>query len=176
MNRMNSHKAMITVWYIFCVMTAMLCALRWGICGRTLTACLFLFFLALGAGCDIRTMHIPDRIVLACGTAGILSVPFFREISLADRIWGVFGVSVLLLCIALLVPGSFGGGDIKLVAASGMFLGWEGNLLAFSLAVFMAGAFCVWMLLWGKLGRKSRIAFGPFLCAGIILQMTGSVF
>ena len=87
---------------------------------------------------------------------------------------GMAGVSVLLLCITLLAPGSFGGGDIKLMAVSGLFLGWEGNLRAFSLAVFTAGAFCLWMLLWGKLERKARISFAPFICAGILMQITGS--
>ncbi len=164
----------ITVWYLFCAVTAMIWILRWGIAGRTIISCLFLFFLTLIAECDIRTMRIPDRLVIVCGAAGLLSVPFFPEISLADRGLGMAGVSILLLCITLLAPGSFGGGDIKLMAASGLFLGWEGNLRAFSLAVFTAGAFCLWMLLWGKLERKARISFAPFICAGILMQITGS--
>ena len=41
----------ITVWYLFCAVTAMIWILRWGIAGRTIISCLFLFFLALIAEC-----------------------------------------------------------------------------------------------------------------------------
>lgn len=170
----KTERAVRIIWYSFCVIIAAISIRRFGIGGRVFTAGLFLLSLALAGAEDIRTMHIPDWITAACGAAGLLSIPFFPEISLAGRCLGAFGVSGLLLCITLLAPGSFGGGDVKLTAASGIFLGLEGNLRAFALAVFMAGAFCVWMLFRGKLGRRDRIAFGPFLCAGMMLQAAGS--
>lgn len=132
---------------------------------------IFLLLLATAAWKDIRTRRISNAIVLGIAAAGIFSIPFFPAISLADRGIGVFCVSLPLLILTMIVPGSFGGGDIKLMAASGIFLGWEANLEAFALAVFLAGGYCIWMLLRKKLNRRERIAFGPFLCAGIIAKM-----
>ena len=132
---------------------------------------MFLLLLATPAWKDIRTRRIPNVIVLGIAAAGIFSIPFFPAISFADRGIGIFYVSVPLLVLTWIVPGCFGGGDIKLMAASGIFLGWEANLEAFALAVFLAGGYCIWMLLRKKLSRRERIAFGPFLCAGIIAKM-----
>ncbi len=132
---------------------------------------MFLLLLATVAWKDIHTRRIPNVIVLGIAAAGIFSIPFFPAISLADRGIGIFCVSVPLLVLTWIVPGCFGGGDIKLMAASGIFLGWEANLEAFALAVFLAGGYCIWMLLRKKLSRRERIAFGPFLCAGIIAKM-----
>ncbi len=132
---------------------------------------MFLLLLATAVWKDIRTRRIPNVIVLGIAAAGIFSIPFFPVISLADRGIGIFCVSVPLLVLTWIVPGCFGGGDIKLMAASGIFLGWEANLEAFALAVFLAGGYCIWMLLRKKLSRRERIAFGPFLCAGIIAKM-----
>ncbi len=132
---------------------------------------MFLLLLATAVWKDIRTRRIPNVIVLGIAAAGIFSIPFFPAISLADRGIGIFCVSVPLLVHTWIVPGCFGGGDIKLMAASGIFLGWEANLEAFALAVFLAGGYCIWMLLRKKLSRRERIAFGPFLCAGIVAKM-----
>ena len=132
---------------------------------------MFLLLLATAAWKDIHTRRISNAIVLGIAAAGIFSIPFFPAISLVDRGIGVFCVSLPLLILTMIVPGSFGGGDIKLMAASGIFLGWEANLEAFALAVFLAGGYCIWMLLRKKLSRRERIAFGPFLCAGIVAKM-----
>lgn len=138
---------------------------------KSLLSYIFLILLAAAAWKDIRTRRIPNAIVLGIAAAGILSIPFFPAISLADRGIGIFCVSLPLLIITLLVPGSFGGGDIKLMAASGIFLGWEMNLRAFALAALIAGAWCIWKLLRKQLDRKAQIAFGPFLCIGIVTEV-----
>lgn len=147
------------------------CVWKWKISGKTLAAYIFLFLSMAAAWKDIQMKRIPDIIVLGMAAAGILSIPFFPEIGLAERGIGMLCVSVLLLFIALAVQGSFGGGDIKLMAASGIFLGWESNLGAFALAVLAAGGWCVWKLFRKQLNRKEQIAFGPFLCAGIAAEV-----
>ncbi len=155
--------------------SVIICLGKWGMSGRSFTACMFLLFLTVAAREDVRTKRIPNRMVIGAGTAGMLSVLFFPEVSIGSRGIGMLGVSLLLLIITLIVPGSFGGGDIKLMTASGIFLGWEYNLRAFVLAVFTAGVYCSWMLLRGKMNRKDHIAFGPFLCAGIMAEVIGSL-
>ena len=69
--------------------------------------------------------------------------------------------------ITLAYPGAFGGGDIKLMAAAGLFLGPVRTTEAFGIAVIMAGGYAVRLLLSGRAKGNSRLRFGPFLCLGI---------
>lgn len=135
--------------------------------GRAVIICLFLGVLAVVARTDKKTMTIPDKLVLAALGVSLCSIPFFPEIGLMERVFGIYSASILLLLITLCVPGAFGGGDIKLMAACGVFLGWRYSLLALVIAIFLGAAYGVWMLTIGKADRKSRIAFGPFLCIGM---------
>ena len=69
---------------------------------------------------DWRTHKIPDR-----WNAGILLVAVLLalvdpSVSWQERILGMFAVSVPMACLLFFVPGSFGGGDIKFVAAVGI--------------------------------------------------------
>ena len=88
---------------------------------------------------------------------------------LVDSLGGVcFGMGVFLV-ILLIRPGAFGGGDVKLLAAGGVYLGVERTAVAFGLSILLAGGYC---LIAGKL-RKERgrqIAFAPFLGAGMALS------
>lgn len=138
--------------------------------GRIVIVSIFFYILVVIALTDIRTKKIPDSLVLSLGVCGLFSIPFFVEISLAERLLGVLGVSLFLILITCIVPGSFGGGDIKLMAASGIFLGGKRNDEAFVIALILAGIYCVIMLVGGKIGRKSQVSFGPFLCVGIMVK------
>lgn len=135
--------------------------------GRIAVTGLFLGILAIVAWIDRKTMTIPDKLVLAVLGASLLSAAFFPEIGWKERILGMCSASLLLLAITLCVPGAFGGGDIKLMAACGVFLGWRYSLLALVAAVFFGAAYGGWMLATGKAERKTQIAFGPFLCMGM---------
>ena len=76
---------------------------------------------------------------------------------------------ILLLC--LVIPGAFGGGDIKLMAAAGLLLGWQHTLLAAFLAVLGGGGYGAYLLARKLADRKDHFAFGPFLCTGIVLAL-----
>lgn len=152
--------------------SAALCALRFGPGLRAvLLAALLCVFLAVSIT-DLSSRRIPDCLVLAALVISALSVPLFPQPGLGERILGIFSVSLPLLGVSLMVPGAFGGGDIKLLAACGLLLGWHLSLQSFVIAIFAAGLWTVPALMTGKAGRRSRIALGPFLCLG----MTASIF
>ena len=132
---------------------------------------IFLFIITLmAAGCqDMKFMKIENKWnAVLSGIAG-LSCVTMPELTLASRIIGLFCVSVPFLLAALLVPGSFGGGDIKLMAAGGLFLGWKAVLASTVMGIFLAGIWAGSRLLMGKLERKERFPLGPFLCLGMAL-------
>lgn len=116
---------------------------------------------------DLQTLKIPDRWNLILAATGILSLVFNVDSGPAERVAGVFVISLPMLIMDFIIPGGFGGGDIKLMAAAGLFLGWKKEVLAALLAFLAAGFFAVYLLLTGKAGRKDCFAFGPFLCGGL---------
>ena len=155
--------------------SAVLCLWRFGGTGEgwfQLTPSVILVFaflsvLTVVAFIDIDTMEIPNGLVLAAACCGIISLFVFPEITLLSKIIGVFSVSVPLLVLTLLIPGAFGGGDIKLMAACGLFLGWQLSLVSLFLAILTGGLYGGILLATGKKGKKEHFAFGPFLCGGM---------
>ena len=87
-----------------------------------------------------------------------------------DYIIGFVGVSCFLLLIYIITKGKgIGGGDIKLMAVSGLILGWKYNILAFILGCILGS---VIHLIRMRVSKKDRVlAFGPYLSAGIMIAI-----
>lgn len=128
------------------------------------------FFALLGviAWTDWKTMRIPNRLNAAVFVTGLCAVFTVPGPGVPERVLGMFVVSVPMLLAALLAPGGFGGGDIKLMAAGGMFLGWEGNVLAAALGIFAGGIWGLYLLLFKRADRRDVFPFGPCLCGGML--------
>ncbi|MEG1426556.1 MAG: prepilin peptidase [Oscillospiraceae bacterium] len=119
---------------------------------------------------DKDTMEIPNGLSISIAILGILSIFLFPEVSLLDRGIGVLCVSVPFFLLTLAIDGAFGGGDMKLMAAAGLFLGWKLTLVALFISLITGGGYGAYLLLTKKKGRKDHFAFGPFLCTGIMLS------
>ena len=115
---------------------------------------------------DMDSMEIPNPflIFLLIPAAGLMfSTP---ETGYLEHVIGFFCVSVPMLAIALVIPGGFGGADIKLMAVMGFALGWKGALLAMFVALLSAGIYSAAMMAAGRMTRKSQFPFGPHLALG----------
>lgn len=134
---------------------------------RALLMFAFLGALTVIAFIDADTMEIPNGLIIAVAIIGLISILLFPEIGLLDRGIGIVCVSVPFLLLALVIEGAFGGGDIKLVAATGLLLGWKLNLVGLFFALLTGGAYGIYLLAAKKKGRKDHFAFGPFLCFGM---------
>lgn len=122
---------------------------------------------------DCRTMKITNR-SLALLLVFILADTLLYgkgDMGGFDRLAGALCVSVPMFLLTLLVPGAFGGGDIKLMAVCGFWLGWKDCLTAMAAAVITGGIFAAGLLLTKARGRKSHMAFGPFLILGILAAL-----
>lgn len=119
---------------------------------------------------DAYTQTIPPVLNIILGALGLLSILTMPGMSVAERVIGFFCISVPMFLIVLLVPGGFGGGDIKMMAASGILLGWKGNLAAFFIGLIIGGVYGAFLLISGKKGRKEHFAFGPCLSIGIFVS------
>lgn len=139
-------------------------------CGRTLSAAV-LGILTVVAFMDIDTLEIYDRfpaLLLVCGAAAQFVFP---GPGIKSRLLGCVIVSLPMLLLALVVPGGFGGGDIKLMFGAGFFLGARLTVVAAFLGILLGGGFGALLLAAKKADRKTRFAFGPFLCIGIAAAM-----
>lgn len=130
--------------------------------------------IALFAGisaADIRWRRIPDIFIYILLGIGILLLIADGELSAAERMWGAAAVSVPMAGLMFLFPGSFGGGDVKLMAAAGLVLGAGLILVGAAAGILFCGAYCMFLLIRRQAGRKTQLAFGPFLCMGMVFSM-----
>ena len=125
----------------------------------------FLFLLAAAARSDLKERRIPDIVSAGIMLTGIAAVWWMPETGIWQRITGMLAVSVPLLIVTMIKQGAFGGGDIKLLAAGGLFLGADAVLEAFFIAMTAAGLYGIVLLMKGK-GRKKKFALGTFFVHG----------
>lgn len=113
---------------------------------------------------DIEHQIIPNKLIVFTLVAGII-LAFIDNISFINAVVGMLLGGGVLLILAL-VPGSLGGGDIKLMFVLGIFLGAKGVIFALFLAFVIASIISILLLLFKIKKRKDHIPFGPFLALG----------
>ena len=145
-----------------------LCLLRFDLtvlCLRNYVFLCCLFFLTLT---DLEEMVIPDECHVISVTVWVLTLSFTGE-TLRDgclKILSGILAGGLLLAVSLILDRvlgreSLGGGDIKLLAVTGLYLGPVGTLFALMISCALG------LLLRGAVSEKGKeFPFGPFLAAG----------
>jgi len=122
---------------------------------------------------DAKTQEIPDVLVVAITVAGVVWVAIGGitwQNALVGAIAGALPLLIIdRLSLLLAKKDAFGYGDVKLMAAVGLFLGWQLVFVAFFFAFVSGGLVASAFLLAKKVERGQYIAFGPFLCLGSIL-------
>lgn len=123
---------------------------------------------------DIDKRIIPDRVVYPSLVLGLVFTALTREI-----VSGLLGM-VLGFCVLLFVgwlgrlifrKEAMGGGDIKMAAVVGIFLGWKLLLVGLFLSVVLGAVVgAVIMAMRGKEGG-SEIPFGSFMAIGSIVSL-----
>ena len=128
-----------------------------------LVAWLFLSALVAIAGIDLERQLIPDRITLPGIVMGFLTSFLGTRVSWLESLLGILVGGAILFAVIMLSGGGMGGGDMKLSAMMGAFLGYKLALLALLLAVILGGLVALGLLSTGIRRRKDPIPFGPFL-------------
>lgn len=103
---------------------------------------------------DNDTMEIPNGFIIVCLIIACLSLICGTQLPWSSRIIGFFVVSVPMCLLNLIIPDSFGGGDIKLMAVCGLMLGWVNILLAMFIGVILAGTYAIYLILSKKIEKK----------------------
>lgn len=134
---------------------------------ETLLLCLMASALLTLSVIDLRTYEIPFGINLFILALGLIRVALDYR-NWASYVIGFFAVSIFLEIIVLASKGrAMGGGDVKLTAVCGLFLGWKLIILAF-LTGCVLGAVIHSIRM--RVSKESHIlAMGPYLSMGILL-------
>ena len=124
----------------------------------------------LGAACYLATGHMPWQDALS--TAGPES--WLRAVT--GALAGALAGGAPLLAIDMvsrmvLRKDGMGGGDVKLMAMAGLYLGWTASLIALLLAVVAGGLAGAILLATKRLKRGDYFPFGPFLAGGAYASM-----
>jgi leader peptidase (prepilin peptidase)/N-methyltransferase len=120
---------------------------------------------------DLAYRIIPDVITLPGIIAGLLASTLVTSVGLGSALLGAFIGGGLFLLIAIVSRGGMGGGDIKLTAMIGAFLGWQGVFVTIFLAALSGAVSGLFLMIIKKKGRKDALPFGPFLAIGALLAL-----
>lgn len=165
---------------LLCAAVAAACLLRFDLTALCLRNWLFLCVLLLLSLVDWDSFEIPDGCHVAAVLIWAAALPFlgwgWREIGgrlLCGLVYGGALLGVSLVLDKLLGRDSLGGGDIKLFAVVGLYLGFVGSLFAVILA-------CALGLLLTALRRAARgesVPFGPAIAmATAVMLFCGDFF
>ncbi len=117
-------------------------------------------------GIDLAHQIIPDVITVPGIVVGFLLNLGTGRVDWLDSLLGILAGGGTFFAIILASNGGMGGGDMKLGAMLGAFLGWKIALVSLLIAVLAGGAVAVVLLLLKSRGRKDPVPFGPFLALG----------
>jgi leader peptidase (prepilin peptidase)/N-methyltransferase len=123
---------------------------------------------------DLHHRIIPDRITYPGIILGILYN--LLQLQILPSIIGILGGGGFLYLVMTLGRWIYkkevmGGGDVKLAAMIGSFLGGSDVALTLFLAFFIGSLVGGFLILFGRLNRASFVPFGPFIVAGALLTL-----
>jgi leader peptidase (prepilin peptidase)/N-methyltransferase len=115
------------------------------------------------------------RAALAGGPLLTLAAINIDETARIATMFGAFiATLVFFLVLSFMSKGGIGSGDVRLAPVLAMFLGWMGwshVYMGLASGFILGGIWALALVFTGKANRSSRIAFGPFLCAGAVATL-----
>jgi len=146
----------------------------------TLAWCVAIALLVAMALIDLDTKYLPDDLTYPLLWGGLLAAALGWTIPLPSAVWGAVAGYAPLWLIAggfalLMKRQGMGGGDLKLLAALGAWLGWQAVLPIILIASIVGLCVNVPRMLVGRHQRHQQYPFGPFLAgAGLIVTFVGT--
>lgn len=125
-----------------------------------------LLVLLLGASVsDIRYQRVSDKYWVSILLLSFLEIMVQCENHIGEYAAGFLIIGAPLCALAICVPGSFGGADIKMMSVCGALLGARVIVLAFICGICLAGGRCMA----DKIARRTciHIPLIPFFSLGI---------
>jgi leader peptidase (prepilin peptidase)/N-methyltransferase len=150
--------------------------LHFGLSAHALVAFAFLAALIVVTFIDLDHQIIPDAISLPGIGVGFAAALLLGEPPWLDALLGILIGGGMLWVVAegyarLTGREGMGGGDIKLLAMIGAFVGWRGVLVSLLIASLLGSVIGIAAMLRRGDDAKMAIPFGPFLAAGAVCAL-----
>ena len=112
---------------------------------------------------DIRTRQVPDKVSVIIAVISLIGV---NPADIWEMCWQGLAVAAPLIIAALLKPGSVGGADIKIMAASAFLLGFHRGLAALCIGLALGVIGTTVFRKVKKMSVKDSFPLVPYLAAG----------
>ncbi len=128
------------------------------------------------AGTDLSHKMIPNAVTFPGIVVGLISAATVLPLGFLNGLLGVLVGGGILWLLAWASPYIFGkegmgGGDIKLLAMIGAFLGWKPALMTIMVGSFLGSLVGVTLIVTRMIKREDYIPFGPFLVCGALVAL-----
>lgn len=138
---------------------------RFGLTWQLPAVLVLLGWMGLIAAIDVATRRVPNLLTYPA----LLLSPVYVALRpgaepLDHLLGGALGGGFFALAF-LLYPRGIGLGDVKLALVLGLYLGWNGTVVALVIALLLGGVVAAVTLAVG-LGRQAGIPYAPMLAAG----------
>jgi leader peptidase (prepilin peptidase)/N-methyltransferase len=151
--------------------------MRYGISPLYLIYLAFFASLTLVSFIDLSHRIIPDVISLSGILVGLVISLLHPQMPIKDSLIGALlgGGSLYVVATAyhlVTKREGMGGGDIKLLAMIGAFIGWKGVLFTILCSSFIGSVVgVILMYIFSQADSKYAVPFGPFLSLGAIIYV-----
>ncbi len=130
-----------------------------------------LALLVLLTATDLEQRRLPHLLLDPLLVVAVAFVPFNPGVGELDAVIGAVAAVASLGLLGLAIRGGLAFGDLLLVAALGLLLGWPAIFIAIFIAALLAAGFSVVLLLTKRARIDSYIPFGPFLVIGTVAAL-----
>jgi len=150
--------------------------LIYGLSVQTLIYIILSSALIIIAFIDLNEQIVPDVISLPGIVTGFIISFFVPYISFINSALGVVVGGGIILIIALVGSMIFkkeamGGGDVKLAAMMGAFLGWRYIIISLFLGFFLGALVGIFLVLSKIKSKEDMVPFGPFIALGSLITL-----
>ena len=139
---------------------------------------MLIIFAIITSVIDIKTKKVPNSLILVMFIAWILTMMPMLIVNTneaATKIYDSFlGFALgggLFLLVYFISRKGLGGGDVKFMAAAGLYLGFYSVIPAMFIGSILSALAALILLLLKKIKRKDTIPLTPFLSIGMVVAV-----
>jgi len=153
-------------------------AILWvfGASWTTILYCILFSALLVVTGTDLTHKIIPNVVTVPGIVLGLVGAATVLPVGPVNALLGMVVGGGILWALAWASPYLFGkegmgGGDIKLLAMIGAFLGWKPALLTIMIGSLSGSVIGISLIAFGVMKREDYIPFGPYLVFGALVSL-----
>jgi leader peptidase (prepilin peptidase)/N-methyltransferase len=150
--------------------------LSYGLSIQSLVYLILASALIIIAFIDLKEQIVPDVISLPGIVVGLILSFIVPYISFINSVLGALVGGGIILIIAwigsiIFKKEAMGGGDVKLAAMIGAFLGWRYTIISLFWGFFLGALIGIILIMTKIKKREDTIPFGPFIALGSIITL-----